>query len=497
MTINELKQYVVVNRKRLAPCENDSVDARLHGKVEKDIKRIVKTDKLARVFSMLYAKDMFAYSEMSLAFYVIACLPFLIFLLPFNGGEPIIYESFKYKITIGNFGWILYILTVLMLVSNTIWRQAKGRGQFVVSTVLRYALLIACAYFGGIKNITLFGSEFSWFFVALFGGLLITLGARIIDSIRIKKASDEYDTAVRTLNSTASLIRQSANEFESLGDKRAAELREMYPGVSLSRREAWYDFKRRYNSRNILEFPKCRSVETDFTKPFRESSITSNNSDSQRDIDTTVDIEVYSQEFGYVDISAEKAGELLRSSRIFPFFNFEVPELSSELKYELFRHSWHYVKTTSRKGELYKTREVDSEGQKVFDRIEDINEMELIRKTGKNLDQLEMEMPETVGRYKARRAKIRESIGSKTEHYTEKVSGSYSEESIGDEIGVLIVRTPSGELLGLYCGDSEQSIRFAERIAVDETDFEYSPTMTSNGNTQKAFLYERFSKVKS
>lgn len=296
------------------------------------------------------------------------------------------------------------------------------------------------------------------------------------------------------MNSTAALIKKCSATFADLGDLRLKELAEQFSSVAPTPRQPWFDFKRWYNSKNILQFPVCRSVETNFTSPFSESSVTTNHSDSEQDIDRTTDVVIYAQEFGYKDITADEAKHLLSAGRIYPFFNLGVPEFVDGLEYRLFRHKWHYVKTMSSKGVLHKTREVESQEQRNFDVNKEGFEYALYKKYGKSIEELRREMPETVAIYEAEMAKHRDRIGTTTEHFDERVNKSYSEESKGDEIGALEIRTSSGELLGLYCGSSLQSIQFAEKIATRETDFSYDPMMTCSGDAQRAFLYNRFVK---
>lgn len=494
MTISELRRYIEIDRRRLAPGESDCSDPKKYKKVKKDIKAIKETDKKARSFSERWAKNMFAYHEISLIFYILACLPFLIFLLPMKGGEQIIYQTPEYGITIGRWGWLLYVFTCVLLIINAGWRARSGRETKHIGTILRSVVLIVCGYFGGFKCITLFGSEYTWFFVALFGGFVVTFVTRLLESRRVAIDSKEYDEIVAEMNSTAELIKKCSAAFAELGDLRGKELAEQFPDVDTTPRQPWFDFKRWYNSKNILQFPVCRSVETDFTSPFTESSVTTNHSDSERDIDRTIDVVIYSQEFGYKDITADEAKHLLSAGRIYPFFNLGVPEFVDGLEYKLFRHKWHYVKTMSSKGVLHKTREVESQEQRNFDVNKEGFEYALYKKYGKSIEELRREMPETVAVYEAEMAKHRDRIGTTTERFDERVNKSYSQESKGDEIGVLEIRTSSGELLGLYCGSSLQSIQFAERIATRETDFSYDPMMICSGDAQRAFLYNKFVK---
>lgn len=494
MTISELKRYIEIDRRRLAPTENDCSDPKKYKKVKKDIKIITETDKKARSFSMWWAKNMFAYHEISLLFYVLACLPFLVFLLPMKGGEQIIYQTPEYGITIGRWGWLLYVFTCVLLGINAGWRSRTERRTIYIGVVLRYAVLIVCGYFGGFKCITLFGSEYTWFFVALIGGFAVTFVIRLFEGRRVAADSKEYDETVAQMNSTAILIKKCSTEFAELGDLREKELAEQFPNIAPAPRKPWFDFKRWYNSENILQFPVCRNVETNFTSPFTESSVTTNHSDSERDIDRTTDVVIYSQEFGYKNITADEAERLLSAGRIHPFFNLGVPEFVGDLEYKLFRHKWHYVKTMSSKGVLHKTREVESQAQKNFDNTMAMNEYALYKKYGKSIEELRKEMPETVAIYEAEKAKYRDRIGTTTEHFDERVNKSYSHESKGDEIGALEIRTSSGELLGLYCGSSLQSIQFAERIATRETDFSYELMMTCSGDAQRTFLYNKFVK---
>ena len=135
-----------------------------------------------------------------------------------------------------------------------------------------------------------------------------------------------------------------------------------------------------------------------------------------------------------------------------------------------------------------------SQEQRNFDVNKEGFEYALYKKYGKSIEELRREMPETVAIYEAEMAKHRDRIGTTTEHFDERVNKSYSEESKGDDIGALEIRTSSGELLGLYCGSSLQSIQFAEKIATRETDFSYDPMMTCSGDAQRAFLYNRFVK---
>jgi len=494
MTLNELKQYIEIDRKRLAPREADCSNLEAYKKIKDDIKTIADTDRKARDFSLSYAKKMFACNEISLTFYILACLPFLIWFLPINDGVALFYQNLEYNVTLGRFGWLFYILSCILLIINLRWRGITGRDNSGIGTSLRFAVLIICGYFGGYECITLFGSEYSWFFIALFSGCIVTFITRFMKSRNIAPLSRKYDDVVMQMNATAELITKSSRVFAGLGDLRQKELKERFPSVEPVRRQAWFDFKRRYDEKNVLQFPSCRNVETEFLVPFKESSETTHNTDSERNINNTTDIVIYSQEFGYKDITIAEAKSLLSASRIYPFFSLGLPEFIDGLEYKVFRHKWHYAKTKSMNGVLHKTREVDSQAQKDFDFYKGIDEYTLCEKYGMSMEDLRREMPQIVADYEAEMAKVRERIGSATEHYDQRVDHSYTSESRGDEIGVLTIRTSSGELLGLYCGDSIQSIRFAERIAKEETDFAYSPLIACFGDTQKAYLYNLYAK---
>ena len=94
--------------------------------------------------------------------------------------------------------------------------------------------------------------------------------------------------------------------------------------------------------------------------------------------------------------------------------------------------------------------------------------------------------------YLKRRAEHRESLGSIEVEYDRLSTSTSREHHVGNEIGVLTARAPDGELLGVFCGQSVQSVDFAYRTLREEMGFEFSPTLQANGATQQAILFHRY-----
>lgn len=63
---------------------------------------------------------------------------------------------------------------------------------------------------------------------------------------------------------------------------------------------------------------------------------------------------------------------------------------------------------------------------------------------------------------------------------------------IGDEIGAMLVKNKDGKILGVYAGDSYQSLNFISKLIKDQLDFEFTPAITAFGETQEKYLIDMY-----
>jgi len=110
----------------------------------------------------------------------------------------------------------------------------------------------------------------------------------------------------------------------------------------------------------------------------------------------------------------------------------------------------------------------------------------------RRLEEAEQEdawIQEEVAKYERRKAEARKKIKPDIERSLKTSQNGYSRHYEGDEIGTLLVRTPDGELVGVYCGDTEQSVKYTYDMLHDEVGFRLTPTMPGRTAAQKALLY--------
>jgi len=508
MDIATLRKYVRINRRRLAPTAEDCTQEGLMTEFTDNLAKIKAMEPIAHEFASENSNDqekLYKNEEVSFSSWILSCISyFVIELVPVYSLmvkdsvplQRILSEKLisRASDSIGAAGFLLYILPMACLVVSVVRQMNRNvRGKILAGSFLRGGLILACAYYGGFRNITLFGNTGNWFYVMLFGGLLITFIFRMAENVRIRKNRKRYKEISKRLEQTEVLIDRTVKLLERMGDKREAELRALCPNIVPSARIPWFNMCRSYDRRwGTFDIPKGRTTETDFITPFSTESTSAETTVEHKswDFDSTLYYTDH-QELGYTDISAGEAWDLLKKGKIAPFYNWEIPKFIEGLHYSLLRHRWKFDVNTYHKSNWIHEEEVDSFEHLLFDLARDSEEMEIFGESAESYAARcgDAWIQEEVAKYERRKAEARKKIKPDIERSLKTSQNGYSRHYEGDEIGTLLVRTPDGELVGVYCGDTEQSVKYTYDMLHDEVGFRLTPTMPGRTAAQKALLY--------
>lgn len=494
MHIDDLKQYLRINRKRLGPQPEDCSAPEPMEKLEADLNLIRENDKRVPELIKRIKDDRPRHFEHPIWFMLLTCLPSLIYLGKIaleHGWQPM--DSLRMPDI--QIAWDLGAVFVLQFCVTLflLWTQWN-----FISTIIRLLIVIACGLLGPVFGVTLFGSETTWVAVMILLFFLETLLFRLKSGAEVKSSKKNCRKLMREMDEADQAMEDAVQRFVRLGDLREAEQSAKFPNYPLPARSSWFDFYRTYDEKHggVVIEPQIRNVKTDFGQPFNEETRFKKWGPEGGGGYDTSKYTIIEQEFGYSDVSSQMVRELINSQEIVPFFNWGMPFIVDGLQYSIFRHKWDMFEEMEHVY-FYKEKEtVASEAQREFDArcmMEELGEF------GNTIDEYtwwngSSELQEARDKYLKRRNECRESLGS-IEVTHDRVSHSKEQKRHrGDEIGILTVRAPDGELLGVYCGDSLQSILFTYRTIRKETGFEFSPMLHANGAAQRAFLFQRYAR---
>lgn len=496
LDISTLKEYVRLNNRRLSPSVTDCSDPALYKEFADTTREIEELHhKVSRFYSetLKGGQERFRFGDVTVTAFLLMCIPLL---LSYIIGEHVFGSQAG-----AAFG---YIVTLIILVVR-IYLQGFA-SHFRVATVghfLRIVLLLVCAYFHVFKQATFFGTTGIWIFVYIILSTLITLFIRSFDIKRVKEHQAEFAEYLETIDVLDELLNKCETLYGSIGDKAEADLKDFIKANNLhitpTMRSVWFRFKRDPDS-----YPLGNNATVDFKAPFEENSdFKTYGSDNRDDKDeygrgfyeednpyksfgirgklqrggvlersesVTVQTYINSQDFGWVDLSERAAKKLLDERKVYPYYGMEIPEFLPELKYSFFRHYYDItIKTitdTIRVESVPSSKE--SEAQKAF--RQECGFEEAVHHYYDIQRSKDSDVQRKVAEYEDKKWAKYEALCD----YEEKTFYSHDEKSENkkaDEIGGLLVFTPDGDLVGVYAGDTVQSLEFVSEEIKKHTDF--------------------------
>lgn len=503
MDISTLKEYVRLNNRWLSPDATDCSDPALYKEFADKAREIEELHhKVNRFYDETHkgGQERFRFGDVTVTAFLLMCLPLL---LGYIIGEHVFGSQAG-----AAFG---YIVTLIILVVR-IFLQGFA-SHFRVATVghfLRIVLLLVCAYFHVFKQATFFGTTGIWVLVYIILSTLITLFIRSFDIKRVKEHQAEFAEYLETIDKLDELSNKCETLYGGIGDKAEANLNDFIKANNLhitpSGRSVWFRFKRDPNSR-----PLGNNATVDFKAPFEEktdSKIYNNNYRDNKDSYNprskdalqgegvlekseyvTVQTYINSQDFGWIDLSERAAKKLLDEGKIYPYYGMEIPEFLPELKYSFFRHYYDITIKTITDTTVVKSvpSSKESEAQKAF--RQECGFEEAVHHYYDIQRSKDSDVQRKVAEYEDKKRAKYEALCD----YEEKTYDYHDEKSENkkaDEIGGMLVFTPDGELVGVYAGDTVQSLEFVSQEIKKHTDF--VPNLYS-----QPFGYSQMQKMRS
>ncbi len=505
MDISTLKEYVRLNNRRFSPTITDCSDPALYKEFADTAREINELNYQVNRFhsqTMTGGQERFRFGDVTVTAFLLMCIPLL---LGYIIGEHVFDNQAG-----AAFG---YIITLMILVVR-IYLQGFA-SHFRVATVghfLRIVLLLVCAYFHVFKQATFFGTTGIWVFVYIILSTLITLFIRSFDIKRVKEHQAKFAEYLETIDKLDELLNKCETLYGGIGDKAEAQLKDFIKTnklhVTPSTRNVWFRFMRDPNSQ-----PLGNTATVKFDIPFEENTDFKTYSNNYRDNKdnynpysenalqgagvleksqfVTVQTYINSQEFGWVDLSERAAKKLLDEGKIYPYFGMKIPEFLPELKYSFFRHYYDLtIKTITDTTEVKSVpSSKESEAQKAF-RIESGFE-EAVHHYYDIQRSKDYDVQKKVAEYEDKKRAKYESLCD----YEEKTFVYHNEKSENkkaDEIGGLLVFTPDGELVGVYAGDTEQSLEFISNEIKKYTNFVPNVYSQPFGYTQTQVMRRKY-----
>lgn len=485
MDISTLKEYININRRRLSPNEADCSDPSVYKGFADTVYEIKELHgQVTRFYSETKkgGQESFRFGDVSVCSFLLMSSPMLL-------AAPKIGEQI-----FGDQGGaaIGYFLTLAILIVRIFLQGFVSHFRVAsVGQLLRIALLVVCGYLHIFKQATFFGTTGIWVFVYIIFGSLITLFIRSFDIKRVKVHQAEFAEFSKKVDKLEALSAGSVHMYNKLADKAEAVLEGFIKNKGLNitptKRSVWFSFER--DPDNLMWGNKATVA---FKAPFeekREQKLSHRDfRDStdehgrgfykeiyrgtvirgelqragtlEEDELVTVQIYINSQEFGWADISGQEAKKLLDEGKIYPYYGMEIPEFLPQLRYCFFRHYYDITIVTDTDTTGVESVPVHSKAQDEFLRKTNINETLYHYDEARKSDDLYTK--QRVEKYEEEKAAVYRSLcdyEEKTFHHHNKKS----ENQKAKEIGGLLVFAPDGELVGVYAGDTEQSLDFVSK----------------------------------
>lgn len=422
-------------------------------------------------------EDYLQIKAMSVGYFLLSCLPLLLYSLEYLN------ESGVYK----SIGFAIYLPSLFFLLARYFLEKQKfpmTKGAFFLYIVF----WSVCMILGGILHIQILGTELRWIAVYVVGGTLLTLCIRCSQKKKLNKRKNELERRRKEINSS---------------DLNLKKLTEVYFDLRKSSKEALASFEIEHQlSSPLKNYPapwfSCmrskgeysvsgRYVSTDFETPFENS----HKVDRKNGYMSITAQNVNSQELSWKNISSTEVQRLFQAEKIFPYFSLGVPYFSDEWKYSLLKHSWDITITKETYTEYTEKEIYTSPEQSKFDFWTSVAEDSILGPSVLMEDILYGSDPKAAmlaEKYLEKKKQTREEIGGIVFEQPKVHKTRKEEHSSGDEIGTLLIKNKEGNVIGVYAGDSYQSLVFTYKQIKEQLDFDITPEMTAYGESQREYL---------
>lgn len=475
MDFRDLKEYTKLNLRRTGLVLSEA-DRKKVAPYKGVFRSIVEADCRLNAFHQEVKEnriERFCYSSMSLSYWALVVgMSLLCMLLSeyLENGELIVTLDFA---------WAFYILPAIFLVGRLF--------LFSFVNIAHCVLLVICAALSAFR-IRIFGSEMNWMWVFLVAGTLLTLAGRLWESShRMKENRDWWESNKKMLQTAEKAVSQAAPVYTSLGADAEAEMQKRFPGIRRAGRSPWFQYQRKQHGRDGYRMPDVPVAATDFrTKKVDKKEVLSNRTEYG-----TRYITVFNQHLGFESMEPGAAQSMIRSGKMNPFFGMGVPEYTDGLKYTLYSHRWteriHEVGEyeSVRYSEVYTGNK--RKAQQAYDELES-------KHLGTSAEIFAAKTQSTAAWVETQEylSKKKRDLDSRSDYALRErtVSGNFDREyeKSYDESAVICVKTPDGELVGLYCADNKDAILFARSVAIDHWGIDLTGWATPSGEMQKRFL---------
>lgn len=383
-------------------------------------------------------------------------------------------------LTVAKLRWIMYILLGIGTGIQIVMFSSQDRFLPILPLGIWY---LFCVYFGWIRRVMLFGSEFNWLWVILAGDLLIICLVRLLEHFRkVLHNKRVYSRNCKDLEETEQLVDEMAQIYSNLGDaaaeEQAALIREYQLPWKPEPRTPWFTFQREtdHDYGWLLELPRGYDAKTDFKgfKPYESAT-------------SGFRINVLFDEITFDPVDAAEARELVSSGKLAPFFDMGLPVLTNDMEYHVFRHKWK-VEHVLDERYTYTEKQADRKALYEFDSETDIYEYHRFGGKAENYVASSNQGAYYRDQYLKEKSKARESLFNKEVEKQGRIF--HSDIKNGDEIAYLEARTPDGKIVGYYTSNSVQAVRFT--LEQQGSHYKLRPAMPANSDAQRWVLYETF-----
>lgn len=487
MANSVMLEYVRNAQERLAPSEKTGASGEMLEQLQKRLEQIKKNDLAAEIFcdrTYEQRENHIKIEEMTVTMFLLTCAPFAIWIPYMNMAGDL-----------GAFGWLLYLPSLAALLARAYFLDKEKYPFSIPAWIGKIAIMVGCALAGGVLQIRLLGTTTAWIAVYIVAGTALTVIVRIkglgiaeSEMRRFQRGNQEQDEYEKQLLEAADLFVKLGEcyekRMEAIGGKESIKYMQRNP------RRAWFLWKREYGGRREgIRKPQPRHVGTSFAEPFKGHDF------AEEDGTVIHSYDVHSEQFGWNNITVASAKELIYSGALIPFFSLGVPIFDEEWSYRILRHTWDVTETVERYYTFTETKKVDSEIQKEFDRKTTLFE-DTVLGPAASIENLQwgsdVELAALAEQYAEKKREKRESLGSRQIENTVRRKDTKQYRRKGDEIGTLLILDAEGELIGAYCGDSQESLECTMEHVRRKRNFVLTPAVQAQGSSQIAYMYRRF-----
>lgn len=485
MELQNIKEYTRLNLQRSGLKLSDG-DRKAEQTLREKLKAIQTADSRMSTFDEQLKKlkedGGLWFSNMSLTWWAVVCMSLLAFPLSeyIETGEPMV---------IGDGLMCLgYLIPAGFLVGRLF--------LFSFINIAHLVLLVICAVMT-LLEIRIFGSDLNWMWVFIVVGTVLTLIGRIWEHFtKVGKNVRWYRQSQKEIAEGEKAIEEASRIYSTMGSEAAAALKKKFPGLKAGKRDPWFLFQRKIypgkSGKAHLGIPEVPYAPTDFRTQKKSCQQTV----QKPRFTMTTTVQISSQSLGYEALDKQEALRYyINNGRVKPYFGMEVPEHIDGLEYRAYVHRWnasvheviqnHYTQTTYVKSRAK---------EQMKNELEDVE----WRHLGTSLTnaQLHTDSAGMYYQYQELLDKKKSILDSMPDSDAiQSYNGDREEKTTsdnGNEVAVLEVRTPDGELVGLYSGETHEALCFTEKVAKASWGVELTASAMPSSKAQQAYLYGRF-----